>query len=73
MALGLGDRIAALSTHGQAMVEEQGLASLLRRRQALHQLIDPLGLGGFGFLVQSKGLTKAETAQPLKGLSLPSA
>jgi len=73
MALGLGDRIAALSTHRQAMVEEQGLASLLRRREALHQLIDPLGLGGFGFLVQSKGLTKAETAQPLKGLSLPSA
>ncbi len=67
MALGLGDRIAALSTGGSVM-EAQGLESLLRRREALHQLIYPLGLGGFGVLVQSKGLTKAETAQPLKGL-----
>ncbi len=67
MALGLGDRIAALSTGGSGM-EAQGLESLLRRREALHQLIYPLGLGGFGVLVQSKGLTKAETAQPLKGL-----
>ena len=69
MALGLGDRIAALSTDdGQALVLTQGLGSLLRRREALHQLINPMGLGGFGTLVQSKGLTEAETAQPLKGL-----
>ncbi|NJR76794.1 MAG: class I SAM-dependent methyltransferase, partial [Scytonema sp. CRU_2_7] len=37
----------------------------------MHQLLDPLGLGGFGVLVQSKGLTKTEAAQPLKGLSVP--
>ncbi len=67
MALGLGDRIAALSTDSQELVLE-GLGSLLRRREALHQLINPMGLGGFGTLVQSKGLTEAETAQPLKGL-----
>lgn len=68
MALGLGDRIAALSTSGQELVATQGLAPLLRRREALHQLINPMGLGGFGVLVQSKGLTESEIAQHLRGL-----
>jgi SAM-dependent MidA family methyltransferase len=40
MALGLADRIAEPGT--------------LERRQALHQLIDPIGLGGFGVLLQGK-------------------
>lgn len=66
MALGLGDRIAALSTSSDRSIQQ-----LLQRREALHQLIDPLGLGGFGVLVQSKGLKAAEAAQPLKGLTLP--
>lgn len=66
MALGLGTRIAALSTSGDRSIQQ-----LLQRREALHQLIDPLGLGGFGVLVQSKGLKEAETAQPLKGLRMP--
>ena len=65
MALGLGERIAALS------YSDQLISQVLHRRDALHQLLDPLGLGGFGVLVQSKGLTKAEATQPLKGLSLP--
>jgi SAM-dependent MidA family methyltransferase len=68
MALGMGERISALSTNSEAIVEVQGLTHLLRRREALHQLIDPLGLGGFGVLVQSKGLTKVEAARPLQGL-----
>lgn len=68
MALGLGERIFALSTSGEAIVEAQGITHLLRRREALHQLIDSLGLGGFGILVQSKGLTEAESSCPLKGL-----
>ena len=71
MALGLGDRIAALSTSGEAIVKSQSLSRLLRRREALHQLIEPLGLGGFGVLVQSKGLTQAQAASPLKGLIAP--
>lgn len=66
MALGIGDRIAAISTGG-----EQSIQQLLRRRDALHQLIDPQGLGGFGVLVQSKGLSQAQAAQNLKGLMLP--
>lgn len=65
MALGLGDRIAALS------YQKQSLSQLLQRRDSLHQLIDPSGLGGFGVLVQSKGLDNTETSQKLKGLTLP--
>ncbi|MGF1935333.1 MAG: class I SAM-dependent methyltransferase [Nostoc sp. ChiQUE02] len=65
MALGLGERIAALSD------QKQPLSQLLQRRDALHQLLDPTGLGGFGVLVQSKGLHKTEISQPLKGLTLP--
>ena len=66
MALGIGKRITNLSsTTSQA----RGLASLLQRRDALHQLIDPSGIGGFGVLIQSKGLTEAEATHPLKGLN----
>ncbi|MEB3178442.1 MAG: class I SAM-dependent methyltransferase [Nostocaceae cyanobacterium] len=63
MALGLGERIAALSYSNQPLQE------ILSRRQALHQLLDPMGLGGFGVLLQSKGLTAAEVSHPLKGLT----
>ncbi len=65
MALGLGDRIAALSQ------QKQPLSQLLQHRDALHQLLDPTGLGGFGILIQSKGLDKTEISQALKGLILP--
>ncbi|MBN4003088.1 class I SAM-dependent methyltransferase [Nostoc sp. LPT] len=65
MALGLGDRIAALS------YQKQPLSQLLQHRDALHQLLDPTGLGGFGVLIQSKGLDKTEISQSLKGLTLP--
>jgi SAM-dependent MidA family methyltransferase len=54
MALGLGDRIAAISTG------TGDIRSLLDRRQSLHQLIDPMGLGKFWVLLQSKGLTAIE-------------
>jgi len=43
----------------------------LRRREALHQLIDPMGLGGFGVLLQSKGLSTGEKGKKLKGLRVP--
>lgn len=66
MALGIGDRLAALSTNPVQSVQQ-----VLGRRDTLHQLIDPMGLGGFGILVQSKGLTEVESAQKLQGLSLP--
>jgi len=63
MALGLGDRLAELSTGNFSIPE------VLQRRDALHQLIDPMGLGGFGVLVQAKGLTEAQKLRSLSGLS----
>ncbi|HEY9727480.1 MAG TPA: SAM-dependent methyltransferase [Chroococcales cyanobacterium] len=75
MALGLGDRIAALSSadtaRGQEIAGAKNLVAIMQRRQALHQLLDPMGLGNFGVLVQSKGLTPEEQKQPLKGLIVP--
>lgn len=65
MALGLGERIAALS------YTQQPISQLLHRRDVLHQFLDPLGLGGFGVLVQRKGLTTQQAAQALKGLLVP--
>jgi SAM-dependent MidA family methyltransferase len=64
MALGLGDRLAAISTNSG------DLQSLLLRRQHLHQLIDPTGLGKFGVLIQSKGLNIEELDTLLIGLSI---
>ena len=61
MSLGLGDRLAALSTGSLS------LGGVFKRRDALHQLIDPYGLGGFQVLIQSKNITQSN---PLKGLSL---
>jgi SAM-dependent MidA family methyltransferase len=64
MALGLGERIAAISSSGGK------IQSLLSRRQNLHQLIDPMGLGKFGVLIQSQGLTLEEQEILLLGLSI---
>lgn len=61
MALGLGERIAAIATDNANNLEQ-----LLQRREVLHQLINPQGLGGFGVLVQSKGLS---LSIPLTGLT----
>jgi SAM-dependent MidA family methyltransferase len=64
MALGLGDRISTISNSGGDM------QTILSRRQNLHQLIDPMGLGKFGILIQSKGLTTEERSILLTGLSM---
>ncbi len=64
MALGLGERIAAISSSGG------DIQSLLSRRQNLHQLIDPMELGKFGVLIQSQGLTAEEQETLLMGLSI---
>ncbi|MEM8639418.1 MAG: class I SAM-dependent methyltransferase [Cyanobacteria bacterium P01_G01_bin.54] len=65
MALGLGDRLTALSTG------DYTVATVLGRRDRLHQLIDPAGLGNFGVLLQAKGLSSAQQQFPLRGLTLP--
>ncbi|MBZ8180183.1 class I SAM-dependent methyltransferase [Oscillatoria salina] len=63
MALGLGNRLSSLPNG------KLNLPQILARRDALHQLIDPTGLGGFGILIQSKNLP--QKAKSLQGLSLP--
>ena len=65
MALGLGKRLNLLS-NGSFNFQE-----VLQRRDALHQLINPTGLGGFGVLIQSKNLTDKEKLNSLKGLDTP--
>jgi SAM-dependent MidA family methyltransferase len=67
MALGLGDRIAAIS-HPESSSANVDLQHRLARRQALHTLIDPFGLGNFGVLIQAKGLDTSQLSQVLKGL-----
>ena len=47
MALGLGDRLANLTN------TKLDLNTMLKRRNALQQLIDPTGLGNFGVLLQA--------------------
>jgi SAM-dependent MidA family methyltransferase len=64
MALGLGDRLSDLSSG------KYNFQQILQRRDALHQLINPGGLGGFGVLVQTKGLSEEEKVRSLKGLTL---
>lgn len=64
MALGLGDRLSELSYGNYNALE------VIQRRDVLHQLINPSGLGGFGVLLQAKGLTIDEPL--LKGFSIPS-
>ena len=66
MALGLGDRLAALSQSNAKTVQD--IQTAIRHRDALHQLVNPMGLGNFGVLLQSKGLTETENDQPLTGL-----
>lgn len=63
MALGLGDRLNELSSG------KYNILQVLQRRDTLHQLLDPMGLGGFGVLVQGKGLREEEKL--LKGLTVP--
>ncbi|MGB7441584.1 MAG: class I SAM-dependent methyltransferase [Coleofasciculaceae cyanobacterium] len=71
MALGLGDRLSQLSSAGDTLATGKDVMRIMQRRQALHDLINPLGLGGFGVLVQSKGLTLQERQVEIKGLSVP--
>ncbi|MGL5058693.1 MAG: class I SAM-dependent methyltransferase [Microcoleus sp.] len=68
MALGVGDRLVSLSANDGEVLD---IATFLRRREGLHQLLDPMGLGGFGVLVQSKELNGEEKGRILKGFREP--
>ena len=72
MALGLGSRLSQLSNpQSNQTATAKTIQAIMMRRDALQQLISPLGLGNFGVLVQGKGLTSQEIARPLKGLTIP--
>ncbi len=62
MALGLGDRLNA-NTNSKNL----DLMDILRRRDALHALMNPLGLGGFGVLLQGKHLPPTGQTYRFKG------
>lgn len=66
MALGLGDRIAAIST--LTPTAETSLQDILQRREALHLLANPMAMGNFGVLIQTKGLSDRQ--HQLKGLQM---
>ena len=66
MSLGLGERMAGLS-----QTTGTDLNALLQRRDALRQLIDPMGMGNFGVLMQSKGLTEAQNSLTPQGFVVP--
>jgi SAM-dependent MidA family methyltransferase len=65
MALGLGDRLTALSNPDPDVT----VSNLLKRREVLHALIDPTGLGNFSVLIQAKGLDTI--GKSLMGLEVP--
>jgi len=67
MSLGLGDRITAL---GQSESRDrQEIQTLLRRREALHSLVNPMGMGNFLVLLQGKNLPGEMPT--LQGLNQP--
>ena len=65
MALGLGDRLNELATNPQDVM------TVLSRHDALHQLIDPMGLGKFYVLLQGKNLTPSQQQITPKGFAHP--
>jgi SAM-dependent MidA family methyltransferase len=66
MALGLGDRLTALATEARDIASIQ---QAIQRRDSLHRLLDPSGLGGFWILLQGKN---AGPMQPLlRGFMAP--
>lgn len=76
MALGLGDRLSSLGE--STATDPQSIHNAIRRREALHLLMNPMGLGNFGVLIQSKGLAEVEEKRSynlvkgsLRGLSMP--
>lgn len=73
MALGLGSRLTRLANPSapEQTATAQTIQSMMMRREALQQLISPMGLGNFGVLIQGKGLSQKEIARPLKGLTIP--
>jgi SAM-dependent MidA family methyltransferase len=64
MALGLGDRLNLNAA------SDANFMDILRRREALHALMNPLGLGGFGILLQGTAGTPRLEEYPFKGIKV---
>lgn len=64
MALGLNKRLLDLSSNQYSIQE------VLAKRDFLHQLINPQGLGNFGVLLQGKGLTTMQQQSSLIGFTI---
>jgi SAM-dependent MidA family methyltransferase len=69
MALGLGDRLAALRTI--TATDGSTLQAAIQHRNYLQSLINPIGLGQFQVLLQGKGLSNAQLSLPLQGFTMP--
>ena len=69
MSLGLGDRLAALTQSHPDRDASDALTvnTILRRRDALQSLIDPMGLGNFGVLIHAKQVPATAHLDGLKG------
>jgi SAM-dependent MidA family methyltransferase len=65
MALGLGDRLNQNATSAANFMD------ILRKREALHALMNPLGLGGFGVLLQGTAHTPNLEQYLFKGFREP--
>jgi len=65
MALGLGDRLVQLSQSNAT--DSATIQTVLQRRDALQGLINPMGLGNFGVLIQQKGMDSAFSLLGLQG------
>jgi SAM-dependent MidA family methyltransferase len=68
MALGLGDLLTTIAQ--DTSTDPLSLTQALQKRDALQQLIHPMGLGQFQVLVQARGLTHP-SQYPLRGLTVP--
>jgi SAM-dependent MidA family methyltransferase len=64
MALGLGDRLSANAARTDINITE-----ILQRREALHGLANPLGLGSFNVLLQGKNTVPTLAQYPFKGFA----
>jgi SAM-dependent MidA family methyltransferase len=58
-------------SQGGAIAQTMDFQKILHRRDVLHRLIDPTGLGNFGVLIQGKNLPPEAIDPPLKGLQEP--
>jgi SAM-dependent MidA family methyltransferase len=65
MALGLGDRLNHNATSAVNFMD------ILRKREALHALMNPLGLGGFGVLLQGTANTPTLKQYAFRGFPQP--